>query len=80
MVEMDQFVETLARNQEQVVIRHSTQSSATMKEQEDILLMRFCYSRVFLLKLSYFRLMKDIKEKKETGTWCGIPHNLLLPR
>merc|ERR1712142_144838 len=26
------------------------------------------------------RLMKDISEKVDTGTWCGIPHNPLLPR
>ena len=27
-----------------------------------------------------FRLMEDIKRKEETDTWCGFPHNLLLPR
>ena len=25
------------------------------------------------------RLMADIKRKEETDTWCGFPHNLLLP-
>ena len=72
MVEMDQFVETLARNQDQVVIRHSTQSSATMKEQEDILLMRFCYSRVFLLKLAFPDLWKILEKRKKQELGAGF--------
>ena len=24
--------------------------------------------------------MAEIRERKSTGTWCGFPHNLLLPR
>ena len=26
------------------------------------------------------RLMWDIERKRDTDTWCGFPHNLLLPR
>ena len=24
--------------------------------------------------------MAEIRERRNTGTWCGFPHNLLLPR
>ena len=24
--------------------------------------------------------MDDIKNKRATGTWCGLPHNLYVPR
>jgi len=65
LVEMDQFVHTLSTSKEQIVERLSTSSSATMKEQKDLTLRR---------------LMRDIKNKKDTGTWCGLPHNLLVPR
>jgi len=65
MIEMDQFVHTLSGTAEEKVERLSTKSAATMKEQKDITL---------------WRLMDDIKKKRDTGTWCGIPQNLLLPR
>eukprot|EP00091_Calanus_sinicus_P005006 TRINITY_DN15361_c0_g1_i1.p1 TRINITY_DN15361_c0_g1~~TRINITY_DN15361_c0_g1_i1.p1 ORF type:complete len:122 (+),score=19.36 TRINITY_DN15361_c0_g1_i1:54-419(+) len=25
-------------------------------------------------------LMADVQNKRETQTWCGLPHNLLVPR
>merc|ERR1712142_399242 len=64
MVEMDQFVHSLRGTSQETVERFSTQSAATMKEQD----------------VTLRRLMKDISDKVDTGTWCGIPHNLLLPR
>jgi len=69
MLEMDQFVHTLSGSSQEVVERYSTETVATMKEQDGTL----------------WRLMKDIKgggrrKKKNTATWCGIPQNLLIPR
>ena len=38
MIEMDQFVHTLSGNTDEIVERLSTQSAATMKEQDGTLL------------------------------------------
>ena len=27
-----------------------------------------------------FSYMQDIQKRKQTSTWCGFPHNLLVPR
>ena len=37
MLEMDQFVHTLSGSSEEIIKRHSTQSVATMKEQDGTL-------------------------------------------
>ena len=37
MIEMDQFVHTLSGSSEEIVKRNSTQSAATMKEQDGTL-------------------------------------------
>ena len=64
MVEMDRFVHTLKRETEETVERWSNESALTMKE------------KIITIK----RLMHEIRTKKDTSTWCGYPHNLLIPR
>ena len=64
MVEMDRFVHTLKGETKEVVERWSNESALTMKE------------KIITIK----RLIHDIKAKKDSTTWCGYPHNLLIPR
>lgn len=66
MIEMDQFVVTLSGEQSQVISRLSRDSAATMKELTEGTLVD--------------QLMFDIKNKRESGYWCGLPHHLLVPR
>ena len=64
MVEMDRFVHTLKGETEEIIERWSNESALTMKEE------------IITIK----RLIHDIRVKKDTSTWCGYPHNLLIPR
>merc|ERR1719153_1708739 len=64
MIEMDQFAHTLSGEDTEVIERLSTKSVATMKD----------------IGSTINSLMDAIKHSKPTETWCGIPHNLLLPR
>ena len=79
---MDQFVHTLSGEADEIVERLSTQSAATMKEQDGTLIRHALFHDIFSVTYNSttFRLMKDIKTKVDTGTWCGIPQNLLVPR
>ena len=64
MVQMDRFVHTLNGSNVESIMRKSSESAATMKE------------KIATIK----RLLHDIRNHEETSTWCGYPHNLLLPR
>jgi len=64
MIEMDRFVTTLRGVKREKIKRTSFQSAATMKEEGATLR----------------GLMDDIRDRRDTKTWCGFPHNLLVPR
>ena len=66
MVEMDQFVDTLDGTKEQVVTRHSTQSSTTMKEQDDIMLRRWQYIIELFFFAAFIQDLWEISEKRGT--------------
>ena len=40
----------------------------------------FGTSCMFNLHSSYNRLMSDIKKRNQRETYCGFPHNLLVPK
>ena len=65
MVQMDRFVHTLNGKSVETVTRKSLESAATMK-----------IDSINTIK----RLISNIRNKAESSTWCGYPHNLLLPR
>lgn len=64
LIELDQFSHLLTGNKEEFIERKSTDSAATLKEEGTTII----------------KLMDDIKNGKQSKTWCGIPHHMLLPR
>jgi len=64
MIEIDQFAHTLSGEDTERIDRLSRESVATMKD----------------MGSTITSLMEDIEGRKPTETWCGYPHNLLLPR
>ena len=80
MLEMDRFVTTLSVEGEQTLDRESESSLATMKENYGNLAGSDQPPASLTLSPSVCRLIDDIVEKKDTTTWCGLPHNLLLPK
>merc|ERR1712142_427 len=66
MIEMDGFAHRLTGEDMEIIERQSTQSAATMKN----------------LGTTIKSLIDTIRSGNtwETTTWCGYPHNLLLPR
>lgn len=82
MIEMDRFVTTLRGVKKEKIKRKSFQSAATMKEEGATLRGQvICYtSDVKYLNFTSNSLMDDIRDRRDTKTWCGFPHNLLVPR
>ena len=71
MIEMDRFVVTLEGTREELVIRHSRQSSSTMKEENDMTINRIA------------QLIEDMVTNsggEVTDSFCGLPHHMFLPR
>ena len=63
MIELDRFVHSLSGNENETIERVSSESSATSKHDGR--------------GLDGF--VDDIKNRRESGTWCGLPPHLLLP-
>ena len=80
MIEMDRFVHVMNGNETEKIVRHSESSAATMKEQGTTLLEYTFNILNFIILMILSRIMNDIKERRNPKTWCGFPHNLLLPR
>ena len=80
MIEMDRFVHTMNGSETEKIVRHSESSASTMKEQGTTLV-EYTFTIIFFICfITLFRIMNDIKERRSPKTWCGFPHNLLLPR
>ena len=63
MIELDRFVHTLSGEENETLERSSRDSSATSKYDDRGL-------------AGY---LDAIKNRRESETWCGLPHHLLLP-
>ena len=63
MIELDRFVHTLSGEKRETLELTSFGSAATTKHDGR--------------GLSGF--VDDIKNRRESGSWCGLPHHLLLP-
>ena len=83
MIEMDQFTLKLSGETKQNIERRSQESTATMKG-IGMTIERYegkgCTS--FIRNDTDYSFMKKMKERQLSvnSTWCGFPHNLLLPR
>merc|ERR1719309_1021189 len=70
MVEMDQFSHTLSGETEEMVERRSIDSAATTKD-------------LGMPLRNFMDLVNATlrgEEVQDSGSWCGIPHHLLVPR
>ena len=63
-IALDRFVHSLSGQDTETIVRRSSESAATMKD------------KISTIK----RFIEDIVNKNTTRTWCGFPHNLLIPR
>ena len=63
MIELDRFVHTLSGEENETLERSSRESTATTKHDGR--------------GLSGF--VDDIKNRRESGSWCGLPPHFLLP-
>ena len=63
MIELDRFVHSLSGNENETIERASSDSSATSKHDGR--------------GLNGF--VDDIKNRRESGAWCGLPPHMLLP-
>merc|ERR1719342_1684040 len=64
MIEMDRFVYNLNGEVSEVIQRQSIHSAATMKERQSHLK----------------SLMENVNSHADSGTWCGFPHHMLVPK
>ena len=76
---------TLSGEVNEVIERNSTQSAVTMKEAGLTLKMSVKYFLTHILNQKHYRMADNVKpegrkSKTNQQTWCGLPHNLLLPR
>jgi len=65
MIEMDQFAHKLSGEETETIERQSKESAATMKE-------------IGTTLISFMEAIRTYS--KDTTSWCGYPHNLLVPR
>jgi len=63
-IAMDKFVHVLSGASTENITRHSRESASTMHDPG----------------MSLSRMREDIVDEKKRSSWCGLPHNLFLPR
>ena len=71
MIEMDRFVVTLKGKREEEIVRQSRDSASTMKQENGMTINRMA------------QMIEDMVSDTNNNvldSFCGLPHNLYLPK